>query len=545
MKMSIEIVKTFCSRMKICGLCLTLALFVGCGDGNHSSESDVSDAGEINFHIKWRHDAAEAFESSVVQDLSPSGDICNDYLINSISCTIYDSSNERLATETWPCTDRAGTISVAAGSGLSLILEGIVEDAVLWRGQQTDISVTAGDATNVNVEMSYTGGDETAPAVDSVFPADGTTDVSLNAVLTATFNEDVVSASVNPSTLTLDSNSTALSGTVAYSTATKTASFVPGAELSANTSYTATITTGVEDLAGIQLESNYTWSFTTGSGPDHTPPTVTFTSPTTDANDVPVDTNIQITFSEPMDDHSITVSSFFIEDDIGNTVAGDISLSGPTSFTLNPSSTLKYDTLYQATVTADVMDSAGNNMVSDYLWSFTTRNLVVWPKLQFTIRDIPPDGVPDVFVGADPFLDIKPGTEDRAVLEFEIYSVSKDLNDANLSFYMGTLDPGSTVGTVYVYWFEGNGFTDLNDWYPKTSDPSTGGLLISFPGPNTNGRQFYSFPVKDALTELRARGRGYIGFLFLATTTGVDRYYILNESRGGTPEQRAKLEIDQ
>ena len=37
----------------------------------------------------------------------------------------------------------------------------------------------------------------------------------------------------------------------------------------------------------------------------------------------------------------------------------------------------------------------------------------------------------------------------------------------------------------------------------------------------------------------------FFGFLFLATTSGRDRYYILNESRGGTPEQRAKLEIDQ
>jgi hypothetical protein len=520
-------------------------LLVGCGGGNNRSESDFSDTGKINLNIQWRHDTAEAFEASLVQALSPSGNVCDDYLITSINCTIYDASNDQLVMETWPCADRSGTILVAAGAGLSLILEGFVENVPLWKGQQTEISVTAGETTNVSLEMSYIGSDGAAPVVESVSPSSGANNVSLNAVLTATFDEEVVLSSLNSSTFTLDGNSSSLNGSVTYSAATKTVTFTPDALFAANTLYTATLTTDIEDLAGFQLAADYSWSFETGAGPDNTPPALTSTSPDADENDVPVDTNIQITFSEPMDALSLHASSFVVEDGVGNNIEGDISLSGPTSFIFNPSSNLSYDTLYQATVTADVMDSAGNNLVSDYIWSFTTPDPVIWPKLQFTIRDTPPDGVPDVFVGADPFLDIKPGTEDRAVLEFEIYSVSQDLIDANLSFYMGTLDPGSTVGTIYIYWFEGNGFTDLDDWYPETSDPSKGGLLVSFPGPNTSGRQFYSFSVKDALVELRTQGRGFIGFLVFATTTGTDRYYILNESRGGTPEQRAKLDIVQ
>jgi hypothetical protein len=543
--MAFETAKTFFSIIKKWGPGLVVMLLVGCGGGSSPPEGSVPDVGNINVNIQWRHDTAEAFEAYTVEALSPSGNVCDDYMITSINCTIYDASNNPLVMETWPCADRSGTISVTEGTGLSLILEGIVEDAVLWKGQQAGISVIADDTTNVSVEMHYVGSDETAPMVQSVFPSADAENVSLNAVLTATFDEEVVSASLNPSTFELSSNSGSIGGSVAYSAVTRTVTFAPGALLEANTIYTATLTTGVEDLAGIQLAGDYSWSFETGAGPDNTPPTVTFTDPADGDGDVPVDTSIRITFSEPMEALSVNSSSFFIRDRNGNALEGDISLDGPTSFIFNPSSDFNYDTMYEATVAGDVRDIAGNTMASDHIWSFTTRNLVVWPKLQYTIRDIPPDGVPDVFVGADPFLDIKPGTEDRAVLEYEIYAVSPDLIDANLSFYMGTLDPDGTVGTVYIYWFEADGFTDLNDWYPQTSDPERGGLLVSFPGPNSTGRQFYSFPVKDALMKVRTRGRGFIGFLFLAATTGTDRYYILNESRGGTPEQRARLDIDQ
>jgi hypothetical protein len=546
--MILNTAKAFFSSMKQWGLGLIFILLVGCGGGSNLSESDFSDAGNININIQWRYETAEALGASLARAPSFSGNVCEDYLITSINCTIYDASNDQLAMETWPCADRSGTIAVKAGSGLSLVLEGVVEDEVLWSGQQTEITVTADDTTNVNIEMRYIGGDETAPEVESVFPsAVEAENVSLNTVLTATFNEDVVSASLNPSTFTLENNSGFLSGSIVYSDITRTVTFTPDALLDANTLYTASLTTGVEDLAGIQLASDYSWSFETGAGPDNTPPEVTFSNPADGDVEVPVETNIQITFSEPMDALSVNGSSFVITDGNGSAVQGDISLDGPTSFILNPSSDFNYDTIYTATVTADVMDSAGNHMAADFAWSFTTRNLVVWPELQYTIRDIPRDGVPDVFVGTgdSPFLDIKPGTEDRAVLEYNIYSVSKDLTDANLNFYMGTLDPGGTVGTVFIYWFEADGFTDLDDWYPKTSDPDKGGLLVYFPGPNTNGRQFYSFPVKDVLVKLRTQGRGFIGFLFLATTTGTDRYYILNTSLGGTLEQRAKLDIVQ
>ena len=57
--------------------------------------------------------------------------------------------------------------------------------------------------------------------------------------------------------------STPVPGTVSYSGVT--AIFNPLSGLAPNLLYTATITTGVTDLAGNALISNYVWSFTTGS----------------------------------------------------------------------------------------------------------------------------------------------------------------------------------------------------------------------------------------------------------------------------------------
>jgi hypothetical protein len=55
-----------------------------------------------------------------------------------------------------------------------------------------------------------------------------------------------------------------MSGTVSY--ANGAAIFSPGANMAPRTLYTATVTTGVADLAGNHLASNMIWSFTTAAG---------------------------------------------------------------------------------------------------------------------------------------------------------------------------------------------------------------------------------------------------------------------------------------
>jgi hypothetical protein len=56
-------------------------------------------------------------------------------------------------------------------------------------------------------------------------------------------------------------------GTVTYNVPSKLATFTPTSALLGNTNYTATVTTGVKDLANNTLVSNKVWTFTTGTQP--------------------------------------------------------------------------------------------------------------------------------------------------------------------------------------------------------------------------------------------------------------------------------------
>lgn len=180
-------------------------------------------------------------------------------------------------------------------------------------------------------------------------------------------------------------------------------------------------------------------------------------------------------------------------------------------------------------------NGAGDSPVSDVATATTLRQIVL-PKLQYTVRDIPPDGVPDVFVGADPFLDIKPGTEDRAVLQFDISAVPATLSNAELDLTIGTLDPGGTSGTISVYYWEASGFSDLGDFLVSGKT-----LVQTFTGPNVDAFNPYAINVANQVKGLRQSGRGYIGFLFVGV--GNDRYRIRTTADAATEDQRPHLAI--
>ncbi|MCK4723750.1 MAG: S8 family serine peptidase, partial [Dehalococcoidia bacterium] len=97
-----------------------------------------------------------------------------------------------------------------------------------------------------------------------------------------------------------------------------------------------------------------------GTAPDTTPPTVVSTSPVADATDVAVDTVITATFSEAMDESTITTSSFTLD-----SVAGSVSYdSGTYTDTFTPSANLAYSTTYTANLSTAITDAAGNPLAS-------------------------------------------------------------------------------------------------------------------------------------------------------------------------------------
>ena len=101
------------------------------------------------------------------------------------------------------------------------------------------------------------------PRVLSFGPANGAVDIAVNASLTATFN--MTMTNVDTTTFLLQGPSGAVAGTVTYDSASKTATFTPGANLAFVTQYTAVLKSGLQAYNGLSLMpmQDVTWTFTT------------------------------------------------------------------------------------------------------------------------------------------------------------------------------------------------------------------------------------------------------------------------------------------
>jgi len=233
----------------------------------------------------------------------------------------------------------------------------------------------AGNIDSNTIEKSATtkSSDTTAPSVISTSPANGATDIATGTAITATFSEAMNSSTIDTTTFILkDSSGNLIGGTVTYSGTTAT--FTLSTSLSYSTTYTATITTGVKDLAGNAMTSDYSWSFTTGSTPDTTSPTVISTSPANGATNISVTSTITAIFSETMDTSTIDITTFTLKDSSGNLIGGTVTYSGTTA-TFTPSTSLNYSATYTAAITTGVKDLAGNAMTSDYVWTFSSGSI--------------------------------------------------------------------------------------------------------------------------------------------------------------------------
>jgi len=106
-------------------------------------------------------------------------------------------------------------------------------------------------------------GDTVAPTVSATNPLNGSTGV---AVITATFSEAMNASTITTATFVVSGpGAVPVAGTVSYNASTYMATFTPSSPLTLASAYTATITTGVKDLAGNALASNHPWNFTTAA----------------------------------------------------------------------------------------------------------------------------------------------------------------------------------------------------------------------------------------------------------------------------------------
>ncbi|MFT5224903.1 MAG: hypothetical protein ACI8XX_000650 [Polaribacter sp.] len=225
--------------------------------------------------------------------------------------------------------------------------------------------------------------DTIVPLVSSFSPA--STGIPVNRSIIAVFSESLDPSTVNSDIVSSDDNDTdtdndinsfivtylvdgvvtMVDGKVVYSETDKQATFKQkfDLDLEPNTTYTATITTHVKDLAGNALENPVSWTFTTG--------TIISVEPVDGAESVPINSQVVAFFSEALDAAAVASLTFEVRDPDNNSAPGGSHVYDNDSKSVrfnHDGNNFAQDTVYTATITT-VSDA---NFTNNYVWSFKT-----------------------------------------------------------------------------------------------------------------------------------------------------------------------------
>jgi Ice-binding-like/Bacterial Ig-like domain len=226
------------------------------------------------------------------------------------------------------------------------------------------------------VEFGDEAGTSTAPTVTSTMPVNRATAVAVDTLVSATFSRAMDAGTIDRTTFTVSQRTAKVPGAVTFDALTNTATFTPASSLEPSLIYSVTVSARVTDAAGIPLDANYTWSFTTGDGATDEPPTVIATTPSDEASDVSPDIHLSATFSEAMDGATVTVDTFLLMQDT-TPIGGSVTLDPVSNVaTFVPDAELEPELVYTATISSDVEDSGGMGLADDYTWTFTTSDSV-------------------------------------------------------------------------------------------------------------------------------------------------------------------------
>ena len=370
-------IKDYAPSLRWLAPCLTLTLVVACGGSGGGRDPILGDTAGV---ATLPPAVTAVSPANSATSVSVNSKLLTVAFNKPVDATSINATTVRLACPTggpvtgtvnYQTTGNLATLTIPTATKLptNTVCTGTVSAAVKDN--------TGNPLANDFVWSFTTGGtpDSFAPTVISNLPARDATGVATNTRVTAGFSEPM-----DPSTMVGANFSVAcpasapVAGNVAYAVSSNTITFRPSSNLPINTVCTATVSTGVKDVAGNSMASAYQWLFTTGAGTDTTAPTLSSTDPANAATGVALNKLVRATFSEAMD--PLTVSMTLNQG--ATSIPGTVSYSGNT-VTFTPMASLIPSTLYTATVGAGAEDLAGNVLVPGTLnpWSFTTGNAVV------------------------------------------------------------------------------------------------------------------------------------------------------------------------
>jgi len=139
--------------------------------------------------------------------------------------------------------------------------------------------------------------------------------------------------------------------------------FSPDSNLKHDTTYTLKVNQKATDVLGNDMASSFESTFST---PIKAPEVFT-TYPATNEQNVPINANIYINFSEPVN-KTDSANAFTISP----SVIGDFSWDDDDTMKFDPQSDLDQNTIYTVTLSTQVKDIAGTAMANAYIFSFKT-----------------------------------------------------------------------------------------------------------------------------------------------------------------------------
>ncbi len=245
-------------------------------------------------------------------------------------------------------------------------------------------------------------------------------------------------------------------------------------------------------------------------------PRVALTYPAEGDTLVPPDTFVTVTFDEAMDPATISSGTFTLEGPRG-TVAATVSYHDRTA-TLMPLVQLAGHSIHTARIDAGVTDIAGNRMGVAYAFSFTSglARLMLYPDIEFTVRDNGKDGTPDeLFGGGPPGRHLQVGDTDtyadRAVMEFELGEIVHDeVLEAVLFFTFSASTDPNTPARIEGWGFRGDGEGELTDW-------SAGHLIRGYDDLEIRENMTVVFPLTDTINDALEAGSTHVGFRLVIT----------------------------
>ena len=292
-----------------------------------------------------------------------------------------------------PCVNPTGSVALDSTkeiAGFTLTPSTTLDASTVYTGTVTGVeSLDSGLLLASPFVWTFTTGalpDLVRPQVTLTEPATTnpgpTLGVPIDTLIEAVFSEEMLGGTFGAAsfTVTCAAPCTSPGGIVGYDSGTDTAEFALTGLLEPATTYTATVTAAVTDLAGNALGGNqaappaasaYVWRFTTES-----PPAVTAVAPADGASGVAIDNSIvSAEFDQAM--AALTGGASFTLTCAAPCVnpTGSVALDGTSrvaTFTLTPSTTLASFTVYTATITGAESLATGIAMSAPHVWTFTT-----------------------------------------------------------------------------------------------------------------------------------------------------------------------------